>query len=80
MENPKLKVKKEPTIIKWLWCDKEQHRQHQAICLKCKNKKCDQYQKMAFKVYIDPPFGIKNDPPVDTSVEHFDRIIKKRNP
>jgi len=29
------------------------------------------------KVYIDPPYGIKkDDPPVDTSIEHFDRIKK----
>ena len=35
------------------------------------------YRKMTFKVYIDPPYGIKkDDPPVDTSIEHFDRIKK----
>ena len=34
------------------------------------------YQKMAFKVYIDPPFGIKDDPPVDTSIDFFHRIKK----
>ena len=30
------------TITNWHWCPKEQQRQHQEVCQKCKSKKCPQ--------------------------------------
>ena len=41
MANPKIKLKKAIEIVNWHWCPKEQHRQHQEVCQKCK-KKCPQ--------------------------------------
>jgi len=64
MANLKLKVQKEPTIINWHWCDKEQHRQHQEVCQKCKSKKCP----------------LKETPKIDEFLKDIYIIPNKRKP